>query len=157
MELAPASCLDPSSGCGKPSIHRLWPGCLSCTLFWPGSAHTLRGEPSWTQSPVPVVVLGPNPLLTRYLKALPEKVRQEARVQSLGWQVPLEKGMAIHSCSLAWRIAWTEKPGGLQFMRFQWAGHDWVTNTVHSPEKAQPQYLLIWQKSLCQGQIYFLY
>ena len=58
--------------------------------------------------------------------------RQEARVQSLGWEVPLEKGMAIHCSILAWRIPWTEKPGGLQSMRLQRVGHDWVTNTVHT-------------------------
>ena len=39
---------------------------------------------------------------------------QETRVQFLSWEVPLEKGMAIHSSILAWRIPWTEKPGGLQ-------------------------------------------
>ena len=38
---------------------------------------------------------------------------QETRIRSLGWEVPLEKGMAIHSSILAWRIPWTEKPGGL--------------------------------------------
>ena len=40
---------------------------------------------------------------------------QETGVQSLGWEDPLEKGMATHSSILAWRIPWTEKPGGLQF------------------------------------------
>ena len=40
--------------------------------------------------------------------------RQETRVLSLGWKVPLEKGMAIHSSILALRIPWTEKPSGLQ-------------------------------------------
>ena len=44
---------------------------------------------------------------------------QETRVQSLGREVPLEKGMAIHSSILAWRIPWTEKPGGLQSKRSQ--------------------------------------
>ena len=39
---------------------------------------------------------------------------QETRVQSLGWEGPLEKGMAIYSSILALRIPWTEKPGGLQ-------------------------------------------
>ena len=38
---------------------------------------------------------------------------QETRVQSLGWEDSLEKGMAIHSSILAWRIPWTEKPGRL--------------------------------------------
>jgi len=45
------------------------------------------------------------------VKNLP--VMQETRVQSLGCEDPLEKGMAIHSSVLAWRIPWTEKPGGL--------------------------------------------
>ena len=35
-------------------------------------------------------------------------------VQSLGWEEPLEEGMATHSSILAWRIPWTEEPGGLQ-------------------------------------------
>ena len=38
----------------------------------------------------------------------------ETQVQSLGWKDPLEKGMATHSSILAWRITWTEEPGGLQ-------------------------------------------
>ena len=49
---------------------------------------------------------------------------QETRVQLLGWEVPLEKGMAIHSSILAWRIPWTEKPGGLQSMGSQRVGHE---------------------------------
>jgi len=39
---------------------------------------------------------------------------QEAWVGSLGWEDPPEEGMATHSSILAWRISWTEKPGGLQ-------------------------------------------
>ena len=53
---------------------------------------------------------------------------QEIWVQSLGWEDPLEKEMATHSSILAWRILWTEEPGGLQSMRSQRGGHDWVTN-----------------------------
>ena len=41
---------------------------------------------------------------------------QETRVQSLGWEAPLEEGMAIHSNIPAWRIPWTEKHGWLQPM-----------------------------------------
>ena len=41
---------------------------------------------------------------------------QEMWVQSLGWEDPLEKGMATHSSILAWRIPWTEEPGRLQSM-----------------------------------------
>ena len=40
-------------------------------------------------------------------------VLQETRVRFLGWKDPLEKGMATHSSVLAWRIPWTEEPGGL--------------------------------------------
>ena len=58
-------------------------------------------------------------------------LRQETRVRSLGWEIPLEKGMAIHSSIPAWRIPWIEKPGGLQFVGLQRVGHDWATNTVH--------------------------
>ena len=46
------------------------------------------------------------------------------QVQSLGWEDPLEKGMATHSSILAWRITWIEEPGGLQFMGLQRVGHD---------------------------------
>ena len=41
---------------------------------------------------------------------------QETWVGSLGWEDPLEEGMATHSSILAWRIPWTEEPGGLQSM-----------------------------------------
>ena len=44
---------------------------------------------------------------------------QETRVQYLGWKDPLEKEMATHSSILAWRIPWTEEPGGLQSMGLQ--------------------------------------
>ena len=44
---------------------------------------------------------------------------QETWVQSLGWEDPLEKRMATHSSILAWRITWTEEPGGLQSMGLQ--------------------------------------
>ena len=45
----------------------------------------------------------------------PPAVR-ETWVQALGWEDPLEEGMATHSSILTWRIPWTEEPGGLQFM-----------------------------------------
>ena len=52
---------------------------------------------------------------------------QETRVRSLGWEDPLEKEMATHSSILAWRIPWTEEPGGLQFVGSQRVGDDWET------------------------------
>ena len=54
---------------------------------------------------------------------------RETWVLSLGREDPLEKGLAIHSSILAWRISWTEEPGRLQSMELQRVGHDWVTNT----------------------------
>ena len=53
---------------------------------------------------------------------------QEPQVQSLGQEDPMEKGMAIHSNTLAWRIPWTEELGGLQSMGSQRVGHNQVTN-----------------------------
>ena len=49
---------------------------------------------------------------------------QETQVQSLDWEDTLEEGMATHSSSLAWRIPWTEKLGGLQFMGSQRVRHN---------------------------------
>ena len=45
-------------------------------------------------------------------------------VQYLGWEDPLEEGMATHSSILAWRIPWTENPSGLQSMGLQRVGHN---------------------------------
>ena len=52
---------------------------------------------------------------------------QETGVQSLCWEGPLEKGLATHSSILAWRIPWTEEPGGVQSMGSQRVRHDFVT------------------------------
>ena len=56
-------------------------------------------------------------LVAQRVKSLP--TMQKTWVQSLGWENPLEKGMATHSGILAWRIKWTEEPKGLQSMGFQ--------------------------------------
>ena len=65
-------------------------------------------------------------LLTQPVKCL--SAMQETRVQSLGREDPLEKAMAIHSSTIAWRIPWTEEPGRLQSMGSQRVGHNWVTS-----------------------------
>ena len=49
---------------------------------------------------------------------------QETQFRSLGWENSLEEDMATHSSIVAWRIPWTEDPGGLQSMGSQRAGHD---------------------------------
>ena len=48
---------------------------------------------------------------------------RETRVQSLGWEDALEKEMATHSSTLAWKIPWTEEPDRLQSMGLQRVGH----------------------------------
>ena len=53
---------------------------------------------------------------------------QKTQAPFLGQENPLEKEMAIHSSILAWRIPWTEDPGGLQSMGSQRVGHDLATN-----------------------------
>ena len=57
--------------------------------------------------------------MVKNLPAMPE-----TRFRSLGWEDPLEKGMATHSSILAWRIPWTEEPDGLQSTGSQRIGHD---------------------------------
>ena len=61
-------------------------------------------------------------LVVQMAKHLP--AMQETQVQSLGQEDPLENRMATHSSILAWRIPWTEEPGGLQSMRLQRVRHD---------------------------------
>ena len=56
-------------------------------------------------------------LVAQSVKNLPAV--QETRVLSLGWEDPLEKEMATHCSILAWKISWTEEPGGLQSMGSQ--------------------------------------
>ena len=54
---------------------------------------------------------------------------QETQVRPLGQEDPLEKEMATHSSIVAWKISWTEEPGGLQYMGSQRVGHNWAANT----------------------------
>ena len=61
-------------------------------------------------------------LVAQLVKNLP--AMPETWVRSLGWEDPLEEGMATHSSILAWRIPWTEEPGGLQSMGSQRVGHN---------------------------------
>ena len=65
---------------------------------------------------------------------------QETWVQSPCGEDPLEKRMPTRSSILAWRIPWTEEPGGLQSTRSQRVGHDWVINTLNN---------MYWLKIIC--------
>ena len=101
----------PGPGTGIP----LLPPCPTMGERAGRGAHILHQNSYWYpfQKDFPVALT---------VKNLP--VMQETRVRFLSQEDPLEKGMAIHSSILAWRIPWTEKPGGLQFMGWQTVGHD---------------------------------
>ena len=64
--------------------------------------------------------------MAQMVKNLP--TMQETWVQSLGWEDPLEKEMATHSCILVWEIPWTEESDGLQSIGSQKVRHDRETN-----------------------------
>ena len=61
-------------------------------------------------------------VVAQMVKRLP--TMRETWVQSLGWEDPLEKEMAPHSSTLAWKIPWMEEPGRLQSVESQRVGHD---------------------------------
>ena len=78
-----------------------------------GRSFPIQGKESWAS------------LVAEMVKNLPAmQEMQETLVRSLGWEDPMEKGMATHSNILAWKIQWTEKPGRLQFMGSQRLRHD---------------------------------
>ena len=79
--------------------------------------------------------------------------RQKAWVWSLGWEDPLEKGMAKHSSILARTIPWTEEPGRLQSMGSQRVRHDWATEQekVQKPQREGKRVRRDWRDEVCQG------
>ena len=62
---------------------------------------------------------------------------RETQVRALGWEDPLEKEMAIHSTTIAWKIPWTEEPGRLQSMRSQRVRHNLETEHVTHTRKGR--------------------
>ena len=68
-------------------------------------------------------------LVAQTVKRLP--VKPETWIWSLGREDPLEKEMATHSSTLAWKIPWMEEPSRLQSIGSQRVGHDWATSQVH--------------------------
>ena len=80
------------------------------------------------------ICLGFAPVVIWSYSLVPQKVKNlpavwETQFWSLSWEESLEKEMATHSSILAWRIPWTEEPGGLQSVGSQRVGHAWATNT----------------------------
>ena len=112
----------------KPKIlHSLYWMLLFFLLPWPQPSWIL-GKNSWPKRKSPF--LGrfhyiKASLVMQTVKNLP--AMRETRLQSLCREDPLEKGMTTHSSILAWRIPWTEKPGGLQSIAWQRVGHNWTT------------------------------
>ena len=105
-------CMPETKGCFRPPEWIIWPGRM-----WEGlRTETLEQQHfrKWAS------------LVAQTIKNLP--AMRETRVRSLGWEDPLERGMATPSSHLAWGIPWTEEPGGPQFMGLQRVGHNWVSN-----------------------------
>ena len=106
---------------------------LLCLVYWlialrlkknysiSGCHTSSRQKESWRW-----IFFLPSESLAQRLKRLPGM--QETWVWSLGREDPLEKEMAIHSSTLAWRMPWREEPGRLQSMGSQRVGHDWVSS-----------------------------
>ena len=88
-------------------------------------------------------------LVAQMIKRLP--AMWETRVWSLGWEDPLEKEIATHSSILAWRIPWTEKPGGLQSMGSQRVVHDWATSFSFPFMGPDAMILVFWTLSFKPG------
>ena len=78
---------------------------------------------NWLYLLIYLLLLGDS-LVAQRVKHLP--AMQEAWVWSLGWEDPLEKEIATHSSTLAWKIPRMEKPGRLQSMGSQRVGHNWL-------------------------------
>ena len=94
------------------------PKCFLCSFHKDFVALHLNHDTLWVAFLVAQVVKNPPAMW-------------ETWVWSLGWEDPLEEGMATHSSILAWRIPWTEEPGGLQFMGSWRAGHNWANKHAH--------------------------
>ena len=97
--------------------------------------YRLRDQDNSFILPVPYfpLVLSKNKIVTTlyeysglpwWLRGKESACNAETRVRSLSWEDPLEKEMATHSSTLAWKIPWTEEPGRLQSMGLQRVRHD---------------------------------
>ena len=111
----------PSPGCFTTFDWFPWPHPLHLTilLLWsmPSVFWQDPNDNNRTGKNKLVVIAPRASLIVKSVKTLP--AMQETRVWYLGWEYPLEKEMATHSSILAWRIPWTEQPGGLQSTQSQ--------------------------------------
>jgi len=110
---------------GRPGMHRFM-----------GSqrvGHDWATELNWTELNYPFIRTS---LVAQMVKRL--STMREIRVPSLGREDTLEKEMATHSSTIAWKIPWMEEPDRLQSMGSQRVGHDWVTSLTHYPYLFDP-------------------
>ena len=99
-------------------------------LYWLRQSLWLCGSPQSVVSLAKLIFQhNKTSLLAQMVKHL--SAMRETWVQPLGQEDPLEKEMAIHSSTIAWKIPWTEEPGRLQSMGWQRVGHDWATSLTH--------------------------
>ena len=118
-------------------FYKCGPQTSSSILFWKLQIHSdhpvitrrIRDPGGWSQPSLLQTLADDSvaPLVAQTVKNLP--AMWETQVWSLAWEDPLEKGMATHSSILAWRVSWTEEPGGLQCLGSQNVRHDWKINT----------------------------
>ena len=110
-------------------ITHLEPDILECEVKWALESITMNKANGGDGIPVELFQI----LKDDAVKVLHSMVAQtvkrlstmrETRVRSLGWEDPLEKEMAIHSRTIAWKIPWTEEPGRLQSKVSQRVGHN---------------------------------
>ena len=143
----------PSSSCDTEKCFQTLPNILEC----PGAEDT----PPLVESTCVNTVDVPrcfHILITGYLAQSVKNLStmQETRVQSLGWEDPLEKGMATHCRFLTWRIPWTEELGRLQSVGSQRMGRDWgthVTFVVCLPLRIKEYIAFV--KIICMSHKYF--
>ena len=124
------------------NCHTFWTGFLH-TGMKPGSPKENRGNTAKDVFVItiplvthlfllcletPCFLLHGASLVAQTVKRLP--AMRETQVRFLGREDPLEKEMAIHSRTLAWKIPWTEEPDRLQSMGSQRVGHDWATSLL---------------------------
>ena len=149
-----------------PAMQETWVGKIPCRRKWqpipvflPGISHgerSLVAYSSWVQKKSGMTERLNNNSNNYFLWTLKclfpggsETVKRlstirETQVRSLGWEDPLEKEMAIHSRTIAWKIPWTEEPGSLQSLWLQRVGHDWAISlhfTSLPPNSYKVKYL----------------
>ena len=104
---------------------------------------TVAWKISWTEEPGTLQSMGSQRVRDDWATELNWTMR-ETQVRSLSQEDPLEKEMAIHSSTVAWKIPWTEEPGTLQSMGSQRVGHDWATShhTTHTSKYYSQQWIV---------------